>query len=602
MIEQVGNMIYELRQEAGMKQQMLSYGLLSIGQLSKVERGEHDLDGFTANALFQRLGKSMEQFEMVISKEEYERMVLRVLIQETMCVSECERVEELLEEYETITDSKRTVHVQYVQMYRAILRYVLHKEEIKEAIVMLEDALRMTTVEPMNEETWELYGFCVQEIQLMLLIAYLKMETGDYHSELSRLVKLHEYIDKNYTSEEIKIQVYPQCCYLLATAYKKLGDREKATQICKMGLDCVISRRSFIFVEELMRLYQDCEDNTNYQKELEAIAYLYKVAKYERPEDMILRLMLSTTGYEIMLSHEIVHEIRIAKGWSQENLSDDFCTRETMCKLERGQRPTKRILDGLFDRMGMERKKYHSYVVTSDYRTYEVIKYYKRHYAKNSAEENEAIIAEIEKRLNMDKKNIANQQFLEMAKLMCAMQRKEYTYDEALEKLTKILKYTMHEFKGEVYCIPTREEYIILNYMALCLKRSGRKEEAINLYEMMLQKYKSSEVRPENHASNMRLLYNNYLAALEESDYLEYAEQIGQEGLEFSVKTQRAEMSLRILANLVCVYEKQKMDNRDELCVDALKCAIWLFKLYDEEKDATVTQKHLLEKHQVRLD
>lgn len=57
MKRSIGEMIYKLRNAAGISQKELASGLLSIAELSRVEKGEREEDKFILEALFQRLGK-----------------------------------------------------------------------------------------------------------------------------------------------------------------------------------------------------------------------------------------------------------------------------------------------------------------------------------------------------------------------------------------------------------------------------------------------------------------------------------------------------------------------------------------------------------------
>ena len=84
MVKKIGAMIKQMRLEAGVLQKVLGEGLTSTSGLSRIERGEAEQDSFLLSALIQRLGKSMDRFEMTVSNDEYKLILLRAFLQESM--------------------------------------------------------------------------------------------------------------------------------------------------------------------------------------------------------------------------------------------------------------------------------------------------------------------------------------------------------------------------------------------------------------------------------------------------------------------------------------------------------------------------------------
>ncbi|MDE5700394.1 MAG: helix-turn-helix transcriptional regulator, partial [Lachnospiraceae bacterium] len=72
MIQELGIMLCKERKKMGEKQKSVAQGIISIPELSKLERGALEIDYFTLQALFERLGKSIDKLELAISNNEYE--------------------------------------------------------------------------------------------------------------------------------------------------------------------------------------------------------------------------------------------------------------------------------------------------------------------------------------------------------------------------------------------------------------------------------------------------------------------------------------------------------------------------------------------------
>lgn len=589
MIEEMGIMIQQLRKKVFASQENLSRGLLSAAEFSRIENGEKEADSFLMSALFQRLGKSMDQFEMAVSEEEYTLVLLRAFIQESMECGDYDRTEELLDEYEDSKGSERLLHRQYAQMVRAVLQYLTDRK----AEVCLEKlwvAMELTFEEE-GRIDWTGYRFCIQEIQILLLIGYFEMELMQYRDAGLLLEKLYHCIDMTYTEGESKIQVYSKCCYLLAKAHLHMGKREKAMQVAESGLENLINRGSLTFMEDLLELQQACEWTPEREERLQGIRFAYQLADYSSPKEVVVRLLFAGICSDVLLSNELLREVRVAQGKTQEELCEGICARETLAKIELGRTPSRCKLQELIRKLGIDREKYCSYVITDDWDVFELVRDYKRNCFEANQDDALELLAEVEGKLDLSVP--ANRQFVEMAHLRHQIRKREISWDESIKQLTNILHYTMPEYQGKLYRIPYREEFIILNRMGLSLKLAGRKEEAMELYEDILQKFQLSKVKPEHHTHTMSLLYLNYFALLETYDYLERASELGKTGLELMLKYQRGDMVGMFLANLACVYEKSSTQAEKSLALPCLESSCMLLDLFRLEKKSKAVRKYL---------
>lgn len=72
---QIGNLIRQLRKEQKMTQETLGQGIVSKAEVSKIEAGICFPDIFVLGALLQRLGKSLFPFEVLVTGQEYEKLL-----------------------------------------------------------------------------------------------------------------------------------------------------------------------------------------------------------------------------------------------------------------------------------------------------------------------------------------------------------------------------------------------------------------------------------------------------------------------------------------------------------------------------------------------
>ena len=75
-IQEIGKMIVALRIENELSQEELCRGICSVTTLSRLEAGERRPDILIFNALLQRLGKSSDYINTILTLEEFEYFVM----------------------------------------------------------------------------------------------------------------------------------------------------------------------------------------------------------------------------------------------------------------------------------------------------------------------------------------------------------------------------------------------------------------------------------------------------------------------------------------------------------------------------------------------
>lgn len=593
MIKQIGVMVRKQRKEVGLSQRMLCRGLCSTSELSKLESGERELDSFTLGALVQRLGKSMNQFEVLVSEDEYQLILARAVIQEALRTSRLEEAKTWLETYRHSTEHlKKDLHKQYILMIEAMIEYLKDKN-VQACLKKMQIAAELSFTEK-EELIWEKGCLCLQEMQVLLVISYLLME-GDKQSEAEALLlKMLKCIEEKYTSEAAKISIYPKCCYLYAVICLKQKRKEEALKIAELGIDCLAGNGSLAFLDKLLELCLLCKEDTMRKCQLEAIEFLRKFQTEEDSEEIISKLLYLGTPREVILSSELLKDLRKVQNYSQEQLSANICARETLSKIEQGRLANQKKLQKLLERLGVERETYYSFIVADDFETYEMVREYKRNFFKEENEDAGYLLKEISKRIDLSIP--VNKQFVETARIMNDRRKGLLSQEAVIEKLTECLHYTMPEYDGLACRIPYREEMAILNTIALSLKRLKRYDEAIALYESIVQKYTTSKVIQAHHMFSLAILYLNYSSMLEEHNYLEKAEFYGKQGISLMLKQQRGDAAAMLLTNLTCVFEKEETQEGDMLSEQCCRHAYYLLKLFHCEKDCQIVKAYYEEK------
>ena len=77
----------------------------------------------------------------------------------------------------------------------------------------------------------------------------------------------------------------------------------------------------------------------------------------------MLYLLLAREQKELLVSKELLKELRLSQGLSQAQLSDGICSWETLSRIERGRsKPNRKNLYQMFQKMGLERERYYGYI------------------------------------------------------------------------------------------------------------------------------------------------------------------------------------------------------------------------------------------------
>ena len=617
MYKKIGHILLQLRKQANIQQKDLARGILRVVELSRVENGNNEIDRMHLEALFQRIGKSVDKLELAMSMDEYQLFALRFDILDYLSVKNIEKAEDSLKKYESFIDKSKPLHLQALQLLRAV-KSNIENQDIEKDSATFEKALEITFPEWKKAEFEDFY-LCTQEIQLLLAILYIKLGMENIQKNFLNLSeeekhafvmlqKIYEYIDSRYTDEEERAKVYPQCAWIYSLVCLWCGDVRTAYEICQKGVDCLAENGVLTVVEELLDIKIKCLEKLEAVEEIQkirnqkcAVAFLYDIVEKPRISEKIVLLFLTSIQGEVVVTNELIREMRLSQNMSQEELSFGICVPETLSRIESGKRsPNTRNLYQMFQRLGLERERYYGFVVADDYGLYEKVRLYKRSFGKEKIEKAGQILEELSTELNPE--YVINKQFIDTGRVLIKLKKKEISYECAYEELRKILNYTMKDYNDTVYRVPFRQEVVILNQMAKCLRTTKEEEAAIDIYEQILNRYDSSIVSKIFHSVSAILIYITYTRLLEETDYLDKSEEIGKEGIRLMLDCQRGDISGMILANLSSVFDKRNTSKYAKLAQSSLCNSYYLLDLYMYKHNKIILKEAYEKIYQIILD
>lgn len=306
MGKRLGHMIREFREKQGRTIEEAARGLLSAAELSRVENGTKEIEYLIMEALFETYGKSLDKLEIVVSSDEYRILELRDRIYEALLQKRSADAEELIRQYKDITDEEKLIHRQYIQMAEAISNYN-KAGKLTAVLQQLKTSLHLTTAEIKGQNIHLFH----QEIYLIYMIFWMQYQCGDTERLLDNARKMEQYICEQYTDEEEKVKIYPQCIWLLGRILLDIQYDKTAKYTINKGIDCLTENGALHWLTQLLELKKECEERLGEKAEaeecdryLDAIRTLYEVAGERQTKEISLALfMQSSTQRECIISN-----------------------------------------------------------------------------------------------------------------------------------------------------------------------------------------------------------------------------------------------------------------------------------------------------------
>lgn len=235
---------------------------------------------------------------------------------------------------------------------------------------------------------------------------------------------------------------------------------------------------------------------------------------------------------------EYLREMRMRKGYSQEAVSYNICTTATLSRIENGlQSPSKRMMDKILERLGIETDMFDAFVNQEELEFYELKKSMSRCIAKLDMKEVEYAYVNLMERLS-DKQKESEKQYLMWIDAVLMIGKGD-SPDRVRKLLMEAIHLTLPEFDGKTPLINnllTYDEIIIINSLASQYARNNEMATAIRI-GMWLKEYMKDKMAEGNMKVSKypTVLYNlsNWLGKIE---CFNEALEITNEGVAYCIK------------------------------------------------------------------
>ena len=521
--ENIGGLIRKERIKQGIELDMLSKGLMTKGNLCRIENGKREADTSIIKRLTDRLGMGFEDEGTYMFYDDYEEWKTKwKIIYSIECKNMCE-AERLLDIYKEIY-SQNAVRKQFEKMMRIQCKTVCIENkniaDITDILQMYKEALELTIPVMSMKNLDEMY-LSIEELNIVLECRYCSMQITDVKNNkeieyINLLEEVLKYLDKSRLSISAKAKLYPKTVvYMYRYIIKdnkeidvknvstKLID--KMYEFCEKALGMLLEAGMRYYLTEILEIRiilieagyggKDRDDllrqTKEWQNAIRALCIEYGISQYTEDSCYFYK---ENSVYNI---GKVVNTRRTMLGMTMKQLYSGICSEKTLRNLEHNRASTHRdIAEELLTKLGLPSGYQRMGIITGRRKSIELYTKWKQKCREFKYAECREIMCELEKQLPS---NMVNRQFIEWGKALTSYELGELNYKTFIEIMCKALNNTMNVDKvlnADSIYISNNEKKIIYQ-IAAKYKYNGDEKMAYKYMKLIckqLIKYSDIEI------------------------------------------------------------------------------------------------------------
>lgn len=230
----IGTAIQYFRELYDISQSKLCKGLCSASTLSRIEAGERDADALLLETLLERIGKTPNQFELILTDFDYDAYLCRKEICKRIEDKDIDEAYRLINEYNKMTEGKVSTHKQFIMVRQAHLNE-LEGGKSEKTIDLLMEAITYTVP---DFNTSAINEYFLSESEFNIIMDILEKMISLRMTEAAEKI-IDQVIDYLYWHKHMEQnrRIYPKVAAVAGKFYIEQNQLDKATKICKKGLE-----------------------------------------------------------------------------------------------------------------------------------------------------------------------------------------------------------------------------------------------------------------------------------------------------------------------------------------------------------------------------
>lgn len=504
-VENIVRLIVKVRKEKKVSQKRLGLGICSVQEISRLESGAVAADFFLLEVLLQRLGKSLDKLEIVISKEEFAEIRERDELLDILRQGRLQEAEAHIKRFCGAMEKGNTVR--RIQSCRMKGIYSLEKGEYAEAEEVLGQAVSLFMS---GGASYKDMLMAEVELEALILLAHASEKLGKKEKAAELLEIAGDYLRREVADEEQLAKFLPRLAVVGSSIAEGAGRTETCARICEEALELLRKHGLLQLMTPVLGYLAAFYRKGGRESEAKKLDIWKKTiegvyGQFGLSVESVNKLYFSSCIGQYYLAGEVIREERLARGLSQEQLIEGIYENpETLSRIENGCRPNRKKLKLLFDKLGIQRQRYSGRVITS---SYELLELYSEVAIMFARKEDEKALWGLELlRRKLDMTIPENRQIVECFEIACQYETGQMTNEQALQEIQELLRLTYRMDSGRV---PFEGEALLLNQVCSLLGRLGRREEAISLQKRVIGIYERSYLPLKYHFRMAYLIMEN---------------------------------------------------------------------------------------------
>lgn len=264
---------------------------------------------------------------------------------------------------------------------------------------------------------------------------------------------------------------------------------------------------------------------------------------------------------------DMVYESRMARGYSQEELSFGICSTSSLSRIENGsQIPGRKIFEALMQRLGISDSLYNAYISREEMEIYCLVQELVWSLERLNFAESEKIVEKLEGKLGRNHQ--LERQYVSFAKANIFL-NKTGDHKRFFELLLDTIRMTMPDFdprKGIERRLLTFHEITILNNIAIEMYNTGAETEGLKLLFELKEYMDSHMIDQEEKAKKYPLIIYNITTRLGKLGRCQEAYTLCSQGVSYCIEHNKLIILPYLLTNMAyAAAELHRLEEAEQL-------------------------------------
>lgn len=363
----MGKFIGESRSYEGVTLHQLAEGLCTSAYLNQIENGHREAGKLLTDALLQRLGKSVDLFELILNWKEFQSWQMRQNISCSMAQGDYQRAGNLIDAYAPW--AQEPLVKQFVLTARLNLK-ANNGGTPEELPPLIQSALELTHPDFQKES---LSNILITEAEGWLLLRWLELreQTEGQAAVSQSYMDLYQGLYASRYDSRSRGYLMPHvACHVIDQLYNQ-NKFQAALAICDKALEELAVEKRLDGCDKLLKWRQLLFDKMGIGDNSPSIAQLRLKALQSAAEIPDKPFVPLEEHSHVIYLNQLICERRKLLNLSQEQLAAGICDPRTISRIEtKNIVPQREIRRKLLNRLGLSGERYDYQIISEHYEDY----------------------------------------------------------------------------------------------------------------------------------------------------------------------------------------------------------------------------------------